>query len=511
MTPIRDCTDAASGRRRPRRRAARASVGSRARRWFASAGASSASSRSADLGALQVPRARRTGFVVGGIAGESGSGVHDPAAHPRPRDAAHLGHGRPARSQPTSGGDTPPLWVSVAARGPRHPRHRRGRLAHRRRRRRGARHGHAALAPARVGPAALDRGQPDVPLIAFAPVVNAIGNQIDRGGAPWPQWLSVAVIASYLAFFPVAVGVLRGLAAPDRIHLDLMRTLRGRLLADALRGCGCRRPCRTCFRRCGSPRRTRCVGAVVAEVSIGMRGGIGRMLIQLAGQASSDPAAPWGPTFGAIALGLVAAGSVALHRPVAAELPPRRGDGMTVHATEPTHRERPRGAGRRRRQDLPDQGRATSIALDRRRPRGRRGRVRVAHRTVRMRQVHAAAPDRRPRPGDQRRRSRSSASPPAARASTRTTASPSSSRGCCRGAPSPRTSRCRSSCTAPARPQRTARVAELAELVGLTEFVGPLPRPALGRHAAARRDRAGARRPGRGCCSWTSRSARSTR
>ncbi len=54
------------------------------------------------------------------------------------------------------------------------------------------------------------------------------------------------------------------------------------------------------------------VGAVVAEVSIGMRGGIGRMLIQLAGQGSSDPAAPWGPTFGSIALGLVAAGSVAL-------------------------------------------------------------------------------------------------------------------------------------------------------------------------------------------------------
>jgi NitT/TauT family transport system permease protein len=54
------------------------------------------------------------------------------------------------------------------------------------------------------------------------------------------------------------------------------------------------------------------VGAVVAEVSIGMRGGIGRMLIQLAGQASSDPAAPWGPTFGSIAMGLVAAGSVAV-------------------------------------------------------------------------------------------------------------------------------------------------------------------------------------------------------
>jgi NitT/TauT family transport system permease protein len=150
-----------------------------------------------------------------------------------------------------------------------------------------------------------------VPLIAFAPLVASIGTQIDRGGTPWPQWLSVAVIASYLAFFPVAVGVLRGLEAPDRIHLDLMRSyavgywptlLRLRLpaavphLLPALRLAAA----------------NAVVGAVVAEVSIGMRGGIGRMLIQLAGQGSSDPAAPWGPTFGSIALGLVAAASVAL-------------------------------------------------------------------------------------------------------------------------------------------------------------------------------------------------------
>lgn len=150
-----------------------------------------------------------------------------------------------------------------------------------------------------------------VPLIAFAPVVNAIGNQIDRGGFPWPQWVSVALIASYLAFFPVAVGALRGLGSPDRIHLDLMRSYgtgywttlwRLRLpaavpyLLPALRLAAA----------------NAVVGAVVAEVSIGMRGGIGRMLIQLAGQGSSDPAAPWGPTFGSIAMGLVAAGSVAV-------------------------------------------------------------------------------------------------------------------------------------------------------------------------------------------------------
>ncbi len=45
------------------------------------------------------------------------------------------------------------------------------------------------------------------------------------------------------------------------------------------------------------------IGAVVAEVSTGLRGGIGRILVQFAGQASNDPAKAWGPIFGAVALG----------------------------------------------------------------------------------------------------------------------------------------------------------------------------------------------------------------
>ncbi|WP_297083418.1 ABC transporter permease [uncultured Demequina sp.] len=150
-----------------------------------------------------------------------------------------------------------------------------------------------------------------VPLIALAPVINAIGNQIDRSGTPWPQWLSVAVIASYLAFFPVAVGALRGLQSPDRIHLDLMRTYGSGYWPTLVR---LRLPAAVphllpALRLAAA---NAVLGVVVAEVSIGMRGGLGRMLIQLAGQGSSDPAAPWGPIFGAVVLGLIAAGSVAL-------------------------------------------------------------------------------------------------------------------------------------------------------------------------------------------------------
>jgi NitT/TauT family transport system permease protein len=150
-----------------------------------------------------------------------------------------------------------------------------------------------------------------VPLIAFAPLVARIGSQIDRGGFPWPEWLSVAVIASYLAFFPVAIGALRGLSSPDAIHQDLMRsyaagsgqTLRLLRLPAAV-------PYLLPALRLAAANAV--VGVVVAEVSIGMRGGLGRMLLQLAQSASADPALPWGPIFGAIVLGLVAAGSVAL-------------------------------------------------------------------------------------------------------------------------------------------------------------------------------------------------------
>lgn len=250
------------------------------------------------------------GFVVGATEGETGSGV---MLLPRTNDRAmpHIWEMVARLFQSTSGGSTPPLIVTVIS---------------------------AALLTlgiAAVGwligvivGAALglvmQRSRlaewgllpwivvsQTVPLIAFAPLVASIGTQIDRGGFPWPQWISVAVIASYLSFFPVAVGVLRGLEAPDRIHLDLMRTYAAGYWPTLLR---LRLPASVPYLlpalRLAAANAV--LGAVVAEVSIGMRGGIGRMLIQLAGQGSSDPAAPWGPTFGSIALGLVAAGSVAL-------------------------------------------------------------------------------------------------------------------------------------------------------------------------------------------------------
>ena len=251
------------------------------------------------------------GYVVGATEGETGSGL---MLLPRTNDRAmpHIGDMVARLFQSTSGGSTPPLFVPVIT------------------------SGLFTLGIAAVGwvigvivgavlGAVMQRWRlaewgllpwivvsQTVPLIAFAPILSSIGTQIDRGpGLPWPQWLSVAVIASYLAFFPVAIGTLRGLNSPDRMHLALMRSYAAGYWATLFR---LRIPAAVphllpALRLAAA---SAVVGAVVAEVSIGMRGGIGRMVIQLAGQASSDPAAPWGPTLGSIALGLIAAGTVAL-------------------------------------------------------------------------------------------------------------------------------------------------------------------------------------------------------
>ena len=146
-----------------------------------------------------------------------------------------------------------------------------------------------------------------VPLIALAPIVVSWGGRIDG----WERWMSVAVIASYLAFFPVSIGALRGLNSPDAIHVELFRSY----------GAGWWRTLLTLRLPASVPyllpalrlaAANAVIGTVVAEVSIGLRGGIGRMIIEFAQQASGDPAKTWAPIFGAIAVGLVAAGVIAL-------------------------------------------------------------------------------------------------------------------------------------------------------------------------------------------------------
>ncbi len=150
-----------------------------------------------------------------------------------------------------------------------------------------------------------------VPLIALAPLVAGIGSQISIGSWRWQDWMSVALIASYLAFFPVSVGALRGLGSPDTAHVELMRSYAAGWWKTLLR---LRLPASVPYLlpalRLAAANAV--IGTVVAEVSIGLAGGVGRMMVEYASASSGDPGKPWAPIFGAVIIGLIAAGAVAL-------------------------------------------------------------------------------------------------------------------------------------------------------------------------------------------------------
>jgi NitT/TauT family transport system permease protein len=144
-----------------------------------------------------------------------------------------------------------------------------------------------------------------VPLVALAPLIAG------WGGVLWPDWMSVSMIAAYLAFFPVAVGMLRGLHSPSAIGEELMRSYAAgwwRTLVK-LRFPAALPYLFPALRLAGA---AAVAGAVVGEISTGTRGGIGRLVIEYSREATSDPAKVYTAMLGAALLGLVVAGAISL-------------------------------------------------------------------------------------------------------------------------------------------------------------------------------------------------------
>lgn len=150
-----------------------------------------------------------------------------------------------------------------------------------------------------------------VPLIALAPLVMSWGGRIQLGDFVWPRWLSAAVLGAFLGFFPVAVGTLRGLKSAPAAALELMDSYAA--------------PWRSSLVKLRFPAAVphivpalklaataSVVGVVVAEISTGLQGGIGRLVLEYARQATSDPAKVYTAVFGAAVVGLAMAGMVAL-------------------------------------------------------------------------------------------------------------------------------------------------------------------------------------------------------
>lgn len=59
-----------------------------------------------------------------------------------------------------------------------------------------------------------------IPIVALAPMIIVLSSQVGIEGRGVPK----AIISAYLCFFPVLVGMVKGLRAPAREQLDLLRT-----------------------------------------------------------------------------------------------------------------------------------------------------------------------------------------------------------------------------------------------------------------------------------------------
>ncbi len=150
-----------------------------------------------------------------------------------------------------------------------------------------------------------------VPLIALAPLVATWGGKVQIGEFVWPRWMSVAVIGAFLAFFPIAVGALKGLSSAPQASLELMDSYAAswRQTLFKLRFPAAVPYLVPAMRLAAS---AAVVGVVVAEISTGLRGGLGRLILEYAREATSDPAKVYTALFGAAALGLAMAGLVAV-------------------------------------------------------------------------------------------------------------------------------------------------------------------------------------------------------
>lgn len=58
-----------------------------------------------------------------------------------------------------------------------------------------------------------------IPVLAIAPMIIVVLNSVGISGL-----LPKALISTYLSFFPVTVGMVKGLRSPEVIHMDLMHT-----------------------------------------------------------------------------------------------------------------------------------------------------------------------------------------------------------------------------------------------------------------------------------------------
>jgi NitT/TauT family transport system permease protein len=127
-----------------------------------------------------------------------------------------------------------------------------------------------------------------VPILAVAPVIvvlvfnlltgQSLIAQLLRLNAESAQLVSKGVISMYLSFFPVVVGMVKGLRSPELIQLDLMRTYSA-TGAQTLRLLRWPAAVPFLFASMKVGVAASLVGAIVAELPTGAQSGIGAKLL----------------------------------------------------------------------------------------------------------------------------------------------------------------------------------------------------------------------------------------
>ena len=149
-------------------------------------------------------------------------------------------------------------------------------------------------------------GSQMVPILAIAPMV-VVG--LGRMGAP--SWAAKVAVAAYLTFFPVTIGMLRGLRAASPQAADLMRSYAASR-AQIFWKLQLPTSLPYLFTSLKIAASASVIGAIVAELPAGAREGIGVMILTSAQYYNSRPPALFTAILVAGLLGVVFYGLVAL-------------------------------------------------------------------------------------------------------------------------------------------------------------------------------------------------------
>jgi NitT/TauT family transport system permease protein len=135
-----------------------------------------------------------------------------------------------------------------------------------------------------------------IPIVALAPII-VVGLQAG--------WFGIAIVASYLTFFPVTVAAIRGMRAADQRAFELLRSYaagRREILAK-LRWPASYPYLFTAFKISAT---ASIVGAIVGELPSGFREGLGGRILLAMQYYTLSPADLWATVIVAAGLGIVA-------------------------------------------------------------------------------------------------------------------------------------------------------------------------------------------------------------